>query len=538
MAYASLAGVPPVYGMYSSFFTSSLYMLFGTSRHISIGVFAVASMMVGASKLRHVNLETDPFVFNGTTSGDLDTLSFISILSFTVGTVQMLLGVMRLGFVTSYLSDPLVSGFTTGSAVHVCTSQLNKVFGVKLPRHEGIGMIVRMLRDLVYSIPDTNWITFSLAIFGIIFLDLGRTYLNPLVKKISRIPPPLELLLVIFGVVVSTVLGLKDNYDVKVVDNIPTRFPSPSVPRFDAIPALLPDAISIAIVSYMFVMSMGKLFAKKHRYRIDPTQEFYATGLMHMGASFFPVYPVGASLSRSSVCEMSGANTLFYTLFSSSLLLVTILLLGPFLEPLPMCILASIVIVSLKGLLLQVKVLKRYYKISKHDFAVWLVACLATVLTDVTTGLTLSLFITILTVVLREQWPAFVAENHEETARQVLPGNVALIKFHAPLHFANVAVFTDKMAHLIEKSSDKDGLIEKGIVLVDCSAISYIDTMGVDAVIDAHKEAVKADLQLFFVGFNESVRRVLERDEQAASKLPKSAFYSSVDRAIIELSKS
>ncbi|PIO57251.1 hypothetical protein TELCIR_21345, partial [Teladorsagia circumcincta] len=142
MAYASLAGVPPVYGMYSSFFASTVYMFFGTARHVSIGVFAVASLMVGACRLRLVPDPEDILANSTSPLGDVTPLELTSALTLVVGVVQLLFGVLRLGFLTTYLSDPLVSGFTTGSAAHVMVSQLNKVIGVKLPRHEGTGMLL------------------------------------------------------------------------------------------------------------------------------------------------------------------------------------------------------------------------------------------------------------------------------------------------------------------------------------------------------------------------------------------------------------
>uniref|UniRef100_A0A158PBX9 Sulfate_transp domain-containing protein n=1 Tax=Angiostrongylus cantonensis TaxID=6313 RepID=A0A158PBX9_ANGCA len=310
MAYSSLAGVPPVYGMYSSFFSSTIYMFFGTSRHISIGVFAVASLMVGATLIRLAPDAGDQFGNSTSPIGDVDPLVITSALAFIVGVIQIVFGVLRLGFLTTYLSDPLVSGFTTGSAAHVLISQLNKVLGVKLPRYEGAGMLIMMIRDLVYSVPLANMTTVLISVFGILFLDLGRTYINPRVKRFSPVPPPLELILVIIGVVVSLALNLNENYDVSIVSTIPRGFPVPSLPNISLAPHLISDGIAIAVICYMFVMSMGKLFAKKHKYRTDATQEFYAVGIMSITSSFFPVFPVGASLSRSSVCEMSGANTL------------------------------------------------------------------------------------------------------------------------------------------------------------------------------------------------------------------------------------
>ncbi|CCA65687.1 STAS domain-containing protein [Caenorhabditis elegans] len=538
MAYASLAGVPPVYGMYSSFFASTIYMFFGTARHISIGVFAVASMMVGAARLRLApdipisnSSDINPSVYP---LGEyVDPLVFTSALTLLVGVVQIIMGILRLGFLTTYLSDSLVSGFTTGAAVHVFTSQLNKVFGIKLPRHEGIGMIVRMYRDMIMSLGSVNFVALGISIFGILFLDLGRTYINPIVKKFSPIPPPLELILVIFGIVISMIFNLDAEYHVKTVYEIPRGFPLPSIPRLNFLPALLSDAIPIAVVCYMFVMSMGKLFAKKHKYKTDATQELYAIGIASALSSFFPVYPVGASLSRSSVCEMSGANTQLYTIFSSFLLLTVILLLGPFLEPLPMCILACIVIVSLKSLFMQVKELPRLYRISKYDFAIWLVACLSTIFTDVTTGLVISLAFSLYTLVLRQQWPSFSTVLHDETPRQNVPENVKIVKFAGSLHFANVTAFQDDMGEAIGKLPEEDPLIDERTIILDASSVAFIDIMGVDALRDVFKDALKLGVHVFYCGLPEDVLSVLSNDENFLSVVPPSTFFPSIDSCLI-----
>ncbi|XGW06439.1 hypothetical protein V3C99_016608 [Haemonchus contortus] len=534
MAYASLAGVPPVYGMYSSFFASTVYMFFGTARHVSIGVFAVASLMVGACRLRLVP-DTDDILTNSTSPlGDVTALELTSALTLVVGVVQILFGILRLGFLTTYLSDPLVSGFTTGSAAHVMVSQLNKVIGVKLPRYEGMGMLLLMVRDLIYSIPSANLVALLISVAGIMFLDLGRTYLNPVVKRFSSVPPPLELILVIIGVILSVTLDLKENYHISTVNTIPRGFPMPSLPNTSLMPYLISDAIPIAVVCYMFVMSMGKLFAKKHKYRTDATQEFYAVGIMSVASSFFPVYPVGASLSRSSVCEMSGANTQLYTVFSSTLLLTVILSLGPFLEPLPMCILACIVIVSLKSLFLQVKELPRYWRISKYDFAIWLTACVTTIITDVTKGLIISLTFALFTVVLREQWPRFAAAHLDTIPPQHVPEGVTVLKFESPLHFANVTLFTDKISQLIASVKD-ESLLNGRAVIVDCTAMAYVDSMGLDALREVYNDAKKSNVSLQFCGLNDTVLDIIKNDEILRTSIPDFILRRSVNEALLYL---
>ncbi|GMR59614.1 hypothetical protein PMAYCL1PPCAC_29809 [Pristionchus mayeri] len=529
MAYASLATVPPIVGLYSSFFSSSFYTFFGTSRHISIGCFAVASMMVGAVQMQLL----PPPESNGTEPtavgplGDVTSLELTSALTLAVGIVQFVMALSRLGFVTAYLSDPLVSGFTTGAAVHVLMSQVNKVFGVKMPRHSGMGMIIYMVRDIVKEIPNTNLMALGISVFGIVFLSIGRDYVNPFVKKYSKIPVPLELILVIIGTVFSVVMNLKEDYHIKIVDIIPRGFPVPSPPRVSLLLSLLSDAIPIAIVCYIFIISMAKLFAKKHKYRIDSAQEMYACSFFSLLSSFFPVYPVGASLSRSAVCELSGAKTLLYTVFSSALLLTVILFLGPLLEPLPMCILACIVIVSLKSLFLQVKELPRLWKISKYDFAIWSIACLATVLCNVTQGLVIAVAFAIITVVLREQWPTFNDVSHSTVSpSQKIPEFAKVLKFDSPLHFANVTKFID----VLQATFSDESLPSEKVVIVDCSAISYIDSMGVDALKESYLDAKRADVSLFFVGFNDSIIQMLDNIDFFTT-VPLSSFQTTVAEA-------
>uniref|UniRef100_A0A915E6A2 SLC26A/SulP transporter domain-containing protein n=1 Tax=Ditylenchus dipsaci TaxID=166011 RepID=A0A915E6A2_9BILA len=164
MAYATLAGVDPVYGLYSCFFAAFIYMFFGTSRHVSIGTFAVASMMVATV---HTQMLNDPARIENITlsklnsssdvtvafGNDLTPMMITSALTFGVGICQLLMALCRLSFLTNYISDPLVSGFTTGAAVHVLFSQLDKAIGVKVPKHHGAGMIVKMAIGLIKAIP-------------------------------------------------------------------------------------------------------------------------------------------------------------------------------------------------------------------------------------------------------------------------------------------------------------------------------------------------------------------------------------------------
>uniref|UniRef100_A0A0N5AP11 Sulfate_transp domain-containing protein n=1 Tax=Syphacia muris TaxID=451379 RepID=A0A0N5AP11_9BILA len=386
MAYATLASLPPVYGLYSSFFASTIYSFFGTSKHISIGTFAVGSLMVGSTRLRLLPdseaMNNVTALTNGTFEDDNSLIheGLTPVMITSALTFGLVMAFLHLGFLTAYLSDPLISGFTTGSACHVFMAQINKILGVKLPRYNGIGQLFLMCRDLIKAIPVANIYTVALSLFGILFLKVGKSCINPFIQKRYSIPFPTELLLVIIATVFSSAVNLKKQCGIHIVDYVPQGVPMPTVPRFDILSSMVADSIGIAFVCYTFVISMAKLFAKKRKYSIDPQQkpkkyetatyiqEIYAVSFMSLLSSFFPVYPCGASLSRSSVCEQSGTRTQLHTFFSSSLLLAVIIWIGPLLEPLPMCILACIVVVSLESLFLQVKELPLLWRISPFDF--------------------------------------------------------------------------------------------------------------------------------------------------------------------------
>uniref|UniRef100_A0A0K0FZM6 FI18412p1 (inferred by orthology to a D. melanogaster protein) n=1 Tax=Strongyloides venezuelensis TaxID=75913 RepID=A0A0K0FZM6_STRVS len=557
MAYASLAGVPPIYGLYSSFFACIVYMFFGTSRHISIGVFAVVSMMTGATRIKYVNDEIENI--NSTIIQPvvevIDSLTLTSTITFTVGLIQIIMGIFRLSFLTNYMSDSLVSGFTTGAACHVFMSQLNKVFGYKIPKHSGIGMLIFMLKDVIMNLYKTNFLTLGLATFGLIFLSLGRDYFNPWFKKFSSIPVPLELILVIVTTIASSFFNFKDNFNVPIVDNIPQGFPVPKLPNFKLIPLVYVDCIGISIVCYMFVMSMAKLFAKKHKYKIDSNQELYACGLMSLLSSVFPVYPTGASLSRSSVCEMSGAKTQLTVLFSSSLLVVVIMWLGVYLEPLPMCILASIVIISLKSLFMQFKDLGRLWRVSKYDFFVWVVAFTTTAFGTVTFGLAVSLGFILLTVVMQEQFPSMVELGSNENRKYFrsienytnlskINDNITILKFESPLHFANASRFTEKVGEIYAQyngmlssmkiiksdeglNSKEDEILNKKLlkkenkyfIILDCSSISYLDSMGLDVLKKAESECKSVNVEFYLTNVNENILQMFERCKE--NEVPK-----------------
>ncbi|KAL8599589.1 hypothetical protein ACOMHN_065198 [Nucella lapillus] len=425
MAYGQLSTLPPVYGLYVSFFPVILYFFLGTSKHVSVGTFAVVSLMVGSVVDKGVTASGIFFhSWNETVvdelSGNLTyqvkdngaevleaKLGFAMAVTFAVGCVQLLLGLLRLGFLTVYLSDPLISGFTTGAACHVFTSQIKHIFGVEIGRYYGPFKLIYSYRDFFVNLPTTNAVTLIASLVCIMVLVVIKEYINnnPKIKPRLKMPIPVELCVVVLGTVISHVVKLEEVFNVKIVGDVPVGIPPPKAQQFHNLKDVLSDSIALGIVAFAISVSMAKILAKKHDYDIDSNQELLAYGILNIVSSFFSSFCAAASLSRSLVQDNVGGRTQVAGLVSSALLLVVLLVLGTYFKTLPNCILAAIIVVALKGMFKQFAELKRLWGISTIDFSVWLVSFLATVLLDVDLGLLVGIIFALLTVIIRQQRP-------------------------------------------------------------------------------------------------------------------------------------
>ncbi|KHN82502.1 Sulfate permease family protein 3 [Toxocara canis] len=359
IAYASLARVDPVVGLYTSFFPPLLYMIFGTSRHNSIGSFAVVSLMAGLAADRLVSeynsqrlpihKELLELANNETGLPDelhpLSHIEVVSVLTLAIGLVNILMGMLHLEFITTYFSDQVVSGFSTAASMHVFVAQLKDVFSIRgLPKRTGFGQLFLRVFDIISHITSSNPYTIIIAVLSTVFLLVGKEIVGPFAKKKLRLPVPIpfELILVIIATILSSSFDAYHRYNVSIVNRIPTGLPVPKLPRFDLIPQLVGDAFGIAAVIVAVHISLAKMFAKKLDYEIDPGQELYAIGFASAASSFFPVYPMACSLGRTLVNVEAGTKTQLSALFSSALLFAVILFFGQYLKTLPMILMGML----------------------------------------------------------------------------------------------------------------------------------------------------------------------------------------------------
>ncbi|KAL3878617.1 hypothetical protein ACJMK2_030951 [Sinanodonta woodiana] len=528
MAYAILAELPPVVGLYVSFFPVLIYFLFGTSRHVSTGTVAVVSLLTGSviakiadgykgntvlAKSSNISINDSHTTGSaGSTADDVTLPDDIKIgiamsLAFLVGCIQLALGLLRLGFVTTYISDALVGGFTTGTAIYVATSQVKTLLGIKIPRTDGLFQIINTYIYIFQRIAQTNIPTLVISIVCMALLYIVKEQINQRFKKKLKVPIPIELFVVVIGTVISYVWNFNKRFKVQIVGDIPVGIPAPSYPSLNKVDLYITDLIIIAIISFAQSVSMAALFAKKHNYSLDSNQELIAYGAGNIFGSFFSCFPYAASVSRSSVQESAGGKTQVASIFSSAMVLIVILWIGYLFKCLPTCVLSSIIVVAVKNLILQFLELPQIWRTSKYDFFIWVVTCACIVILHVDYGLIIGLGFSIFTVVIRTQRAVVspmsvigqtkVYRDPNKYSKVNLKPGIKIVGFNSPLYFANGDIFVTKLQRITGVKPEKirkqlRRMAMKNLVSIEVNSPAEENTSGTTAepTLDAPNSAV------------------------------------------------
>ncbi|XP_043248167.1 solute carrier family 26 member 10-like isoform X1 [Colletes gigas] len=527
MAYAILGNVPPIVGIYMAFFPVLVYLFLGTSRHNSMGTFALICMMTGkvvSTYSTHGQSSSNGTAENESllaTDNQYTPVEVATAVTFTVAMIQLGMYVLRLGVIASLLADSLVSGFTTGAAIHVFTSQVKDLLGLTgLPRRKGPFKLILTYLDVINNIYNVNWVAILLSCVTIVILVINN-FLKPKVAKLSPFPVPIEMMAVIIGTILSVYMNLEDAYKIVTVGHIPVGLPVPSVPPMSLIPYILVDSFVITMVSYTISMSMALIFAQKLGYEVDSNQELMAQGTGNLVGSFFSCMPFTASLSRSLIQQTVGGHTQLASLISCGILISVLLWIGPFFEPLPRCVLASIIVVALKGMLMKVTEFKRFWQLDKMDGAIWAMTFTTVVLMDVEYGLLLGIILCVGKLVLFSVQPytctlALVpgTELYLDIKRYKSAVELAGIKiFHysGSLNFACRQYFRDqvhKVAGLTPRKESIAGFKHDELreikklqtLILDFTALSHIDLAGATTVKNLINEYNEVDIAVYVAG--------------------------------------
>ncbi|XP_072306055.1 solute carrier family 26 member 10 isoform X2 [Eucyclogobius newberryi] len=530
MAFALLTSVAPIFGLYTSFFPVVLYMFFGTGRHVSTGTFAVVSLMTGTVVEQ---LVPTPLDLNSSSSAaaefETQRITVASAVALLSGIIMLCMFGLQLGFLSTYLSEPIVKAFTSAAAFHVTVSQLQSMLGLRLPRHTGNFSLFKTLGTVMENIGDTNMAELLISLVCLIVL-VPIKEVNMRYKQKLRTPIPVEILTVIIATAVAYSFSMDSSYNIQIVGHIPAGFPRPRMPAVHAFPEIAGDTIAITFVGYAVSVSLAMIYADKHGYSIHPNQELLAHGISNTVSSFFTCFPSSATLATTNILESAGGHTQLSGFFTSLVVLIVLLLIGPLFYFLPKAVLACINVTSLRQMFLQFQDLPELWRVSKIDFLVWLVTWLSVVVLNVDLGLAIGVVFSMMTVICRTQragCSVLGRASNTEIYRPLekhnkcyeVPG-VKILTYNGPIYYGNRSFFRDEVSKLLgltpekirsrekaQKAMEKRerasalNTVERGIanhlfssnneifktaapenevqtVLLDCSSVIFVDVAG------------------------------------------------------------
>jgi SulP family sulfate permease len=504
MAYAMIAGLPPVYGLYTALVPVLMYVFLGTSKQISVGPVAMDSLLVaaGLGALAITGIE--------------NYIAMAIFLAFLVGAIQLLLGLFKMGFLVNFLSKPVISGFTSAAAIIIIFSQLKHLLGAPIQDSNHFHQLVI---NIFQNIKATNVYDLTIGIIAILAIIL--------LKKWNRKIPSI-LLVVVLGILLVYFLKLED-YGVKIAGLIPTGLPSFSVPEFNLEKALdlWPMAITIALVGYLEAISIGKALEEKvEEETIEANQELLALGVSNMVGSFFQSYTSTASFSRSAINGASGAKTNLSALFGVLLVVGTLLFLTPIFYFLPNAALASIIMVSVFGLI-DLDYAKQLWDKCKDEFAILLITFLITLFVGIPQGILIGVLSSLLLMVYRTSKPHFAIlgnikgtdyyKNVNRFADEIINrDDLLIVRFDAQLYFGNCGFFKNQLY----KEIDKKGIPLK-VIILNAEAINYIDSSGAQILTKVIRETHQKNIQFYIAGaigptrdviFNSSIIEELRKE--------------------------
>ena len=496
MAYASIAGLPAVYGLYASIIPIIIYAVFGTSRQLAVGPVAMVSLLTA----------TAIGAFEGLSISDY--ISYAILLAFLVGVIQFLLGVFRLGFLVNFLSHPVVSGFTSAAALIIGLSQLKHLLGIDIERSHHINEIIM---NALQKANEINWVAFTIGIIGVLII-IG-------IKKINKSLPS-QLFSVIFGIIIVSIFNLGEGeYAVKIIKEIPNTLPNYQLPLLDlsTIQLLIPMALTIALVSFMESIAVAKAIQIKHRdYIVIPNQELISLGLANVFGSFFQSFPTTGGFSRTAVNDQAGAKTGLAAIISALLIVVTLLFLTPLFYNLPKAILASVIMVAVFGLI-DYKEAIHLWKSNRTDFFLLVVTFIATLTIGIEKGIGLGVILSLAMVIFKTTRPhvAVLAKvpgthfyrNIERFEGIIRPKeDILIVRFDAQLYFANTAFFKEKLEELV---------IEKGkklkLIIIDGESMNNLDSSGVHTLLEVIDDYTSKKIEVSFSGIKGPVRDAMEK---------------------------
>ncbi|MEH6657226.1 solute carrier family 26 protein [Leeuwenhoekiella marinoflava] len=491
MAYAMIAGLPPVFGLYAALIPQVIYAIMGTSRQLAIGPVAMDSLLI-ASGLGALSL-----------TGINEYISMAIFLALFIGVIQVLLGFLKMGFLVNFLSKPVISGFTSAAALIIGITQLKHLLGISVTSNKTLQIIQQTLDQLDLINP----VAVAVGISGILIMLL--------VKRIhSQIPA--AIVVVILGIALAYFTPITD-YDLKLVGKIPEGLPDFRIPNipWTSLGDIFTLALAMSLIAFMEVVSIGKALEEKLKSNtINANQELIALGTGNILGSFFQCYPTTAGFSRTAVNFQAGAKTGVAAFISASLVALTLLFLTPVFYYLPNAILASIIMLAIRSLI-DLKYPKELCKNQKDEFVLLMATFFITLLVGIQEGIILGVLFSLLLMVYRTSKPHMAVlgqikgttyfKNINRFSTDIIDRkDILVVRFDAQLFFGNKDYFYKQLKrHIKAKGYDLKTII------INAEAINYIDSSAIYILKFLILELRQRDLTLMIAAATGPTRDIL-----------------------------
>jgi len=514
MAYGDLAGVTPVAGLYVALGAMVMYALFGTAKQVITGPEATTAILTATAVAPLAG--GDPVRY----------AALAAMTALLVGVIAILARVAKLGFITDFLSKPILVGYIFGATLIVIGSQLGKIFGIKLESDQ----FFRQVAELISRLDETHLLTFAIGIVSMAALFI--------IRRISKkLPGP--LVVVVIAIILSAVLGWQAK-GVAVVGAVPAGLPRLTIPAvsFQDILSLLPAAIALMILIYADEILTARVFAAKHGQKIDANQEFVAIGTANIGAGFLTGFPAALSASRTAVNDQMGGKSQWVSLFAAALTIIFLLFLTPLLAPLPTVALGAIIIVASIGLI-DIPAFRYLRTVRRTEFWLAVVTVFGVLTVGVLQGILVAVVLSLVNVIYHISRPHdALLDDVDANGGTVYRGiadketvmtepGLIVYRFDAPLVFPNAAYFTERLEELITNAGE--GL---KCVILDAEPISDFDSTAAEALESLDADLERRGIELWISRANAPLRDLLQVTGLTI-KIGEENIYPSVRAAVI-----
>jgi sulfate permease, SulP family len=493
LGYADIAGVPLQNGLYAAAAGGIIYALFCTSRHISTGPSSSLAAVAGGA------------VAVTSVAGE-QAAELVAAIALATGLLFLLLALLRMGWIASFLSKAVVTGFLAGAAIDVVIGELPKLTGTSADGDNAW----RELGSWLGSLGDTHGTTLLVGVTSLaLILGLGR--LAPAI--------PGALVLVAGGLLASSLFDL-GAHGVALVGDVPRGLPIPEMPDLglvrDHYATVAIAAVALLLIGFSQTAGDARAFAARHRYRIDVDQESVAQGMANVGAGLFQGMPVSTSLSASSLNESAGARTQVASLVTGGLVLATLLVLAPLFSDLPKAVLGAVIIDAVVFGMIDVAELRRLHRITRFDFWVAAAAIVGVlslgVLAGVVVGVALSLCWLVyvatrppMPLLGRQAGTQVFRDLDENPADETFPG-IAVLRMDGGLFFATAEALEERVRELADDDHDRRALV------LDLEGVNFIDSQGAAKVTELYELTEGDGVALRLARVKPQVLAVLEAD--------------------------